>query len=368
MPTDALRTTNVLITWNNPDPNDVIVFKNRLDAGIQDLVHSLWCQEHWQNHPTGTPHMHGFLLFSERKTWNNAFRESLGLQHASILLARGSHQQATDYIRKIGVYSKHHTDPAKRGKPHTPHNPDWDEKIIDDLGYGTLPESGQGARNDLKKVTDALQSGSSAQDIARDPEMGGTYIRYSTGVERSFFHQQEPRCLDQVPRVLVAYGTTGSFKTRLCLTTLTTNAIPYYIRDPGQKEWFDGYASQKAIHMEEFRGHTLPYSTLLHLLDWTQYRAPVKSSFVQVQADTFTFATPVHPKDWYSNLSTQAEGSLDQLKRRLSENPQSRILNMDSQCFVDWDGNQLPFTATPDWLKDSITKIIPTFSHCSSSN
>jgi len=111
MPTNHLRTNNVLITWNNPDPQDVIKFKTKLDLGIPDLKISKWCQEHWTG--GGTPHMHGFLLFTEKKTWNPGFRENLGLNHATIEICKGSHKQAWDYVHKCGVYSKHHRDPPR---------------------------------------------------------------------------------------------------------------------------------------------------------------------------------------------------------------------------------------------------------------
>lgn len=368
MPTNHLRTNNVLITWNNPDPQDVIKFKTKLDLGIPDLKFSKWCQEHWTG--GGTPHMHGFLLFTEKKTWNPGFRENLGLNHATIEICKGSHKQAVEYIQKSGVYSKHHRDPAKRGKPHTPHKPEWDEKIIDDLSYGELPEEGQGHRRDLQQLHEAIAEGKSIRDIARDTVTGPSYIRYHAGIDKSVTHHQEPRSLTQMPRVLVAYGGTGTGKTRLSLACLTALNRPYYQMDTSQtgnnKSWFNGYYGEKSMAIEEFRGG-LQFRQLLQLIDRYQFRAEIKQGFTQMQVDTFAISSPCHPSEWY-NTSDMHNGNdrIAQLQRRLTENPESRIIDMDRKCFVDFQGQSLPYTLTPAWLEPSLKEIIPTWrSYCS---
>ena len=309
--------------------------------------------------------MHGFLLFTEKKTWNPAFRENLGLNHATIEICKGSHKQAWEYIHKNGVYSKHHRDPAKRGKAHVPHNPAWDEKIMDDLSLGQLPEEGQGTRKDLQRLHEAIAEGKSTRDIARDTVLGPSYIRYHAGIDKAQFHHQEPRSLTQMPRVLVAYGATGTGKTRLCLASLGALNRPYYQMDTTQMKkdqtWFSGYYGEKSMAIEEFRGN-LPFRQLLQLVDRYQFRGEVKGTFTQIQVDTFGISSPCHPSEWYT-LQDMHNGNdrLAQLKRRLTENPESRIVDMDRQCFVDWDGNRLQYTSTPAWLERSLKEIIPTW-------
>lgn len=86
-----------VFTLNNYTEEDEVNLKNLFDNGSVDYL--VYGREVGQN---GTPHLQGFISFSERKRFNAA-RQSLGLR-CHIELCRGTPQQAATYCRKDGDF------------------------------------------------------------------------------------------------------------------------------------------------------------------------------------------------------------------------------------------------------------------------
>jgi hypothetical protein len=89
---------------------------------------------------------------------------------------------------------------------------------------------------------------------------------------------------------------------------------PYYVRTPAKGKWWDGYAGEKNIIMEEFRGQ-LPFGYLLNLLD--RYDCPVeyKGGTTEFVGTHIIITVPKHPKYWYN---CDHQDKVDQLQRRIS--------------------------------------------------
>jgi len=89
-------------------------------------------------------------------------------------------------------------------------------------------------------------------------------------------------------------------------------------------KWFDGYNGQKVVLFDEFRGQ-LPLGQMLELLDgYPCLRVQVKNGTVHWSPEEIYLTSPMHPRDWYPNVTNQDK--IDQLLRRIDH-----IAQTDSQ-------------------------------------
>jgi len=105
------------------------------------------------------------------------------------------------------------------------------------------------------------------------------------------------------------YGPTGTGKSRLA-DTLYPDA---YRKPPGQ--WFDGYAGELTVILDDFDDASLPVGMLLQLVDRYPFRIPVKGGFIPLVATHFVFTSNLLPSEWYPTLSQRR---LDAVHRRFS--------------------------------------------------
>ncbi len=82
----------------------------------------------------------------------------------------------------------------------------------------------------------------------------------------------------------------------------------------GKDLWFDNYAGEKTLLLDDFSGE-LRLVDLLRLLDVYPIQVPVKGSFVYLQAIRIIITSNVSMEYWYDYVSRQ--DSLDALKRRI---------------------------------------------------
>jgi hypothetical protein len=238
----------------------------------------------------------------------------------------------------------------KSGPKHTPHKPEWGEEVWIEVG----DPGQQGQRTDINEVNDAIQDGMGLNEIART--FPNVFVKYHGGVTDLHHRSQKRRRLSTFPRILVLYGATKTHKSHMAHHLCDAMDVEYYVKTPNTKQWWNGYDGQTVMILEEFRG-SIPFSTLLMLLDRYGLQLEYKGGVTQARASTIVICSPVHPKQWYQNLGAE-EGSLDQLKRRLVENPESRVINTTIKKCVNWEEVPLPFQRLPDWLTASATETL----------
>lgn len=96
-------------------------------------------------------------------------------------------------------------------------------------------------------------------------------------------------------RVIVLWGKAGTGKTRYVYTRAP---IVFSVPDPECK-WFDGYAGEPEVLIDDYRGGA-PASFILKLLDIYPLSVPVKGGFVPFLATTVYITSNIPPEQWHT--------------------------------------------------------------------
>jgi len=138
---------------------------------------------------------------------------------------------------------------------------------------------------------------------------------------RSHRALQAYRLLCVAPRnwemdMTVIYGPTGTGKSRLC-----NEEFPgCYWKQRGK--WWDNYASQDVVVLDEFYGW-FTWDFILRLLDRYPLSVETKGGAVQFVARKIIFTSNSHPKEWYPKMGERyvwgADPVRNPLERRLTK-------------------------------------------------
>lgn len=172
----------------------------------------------------GTPHLQGYVYFKSLKSFKQT--KQFVSDRAYICQQKGTFDQAIEYTFKDGI-------------------------IVE---YGDRPH--QGKRTDLELVAKGIVDGASISEIAY--AYPSTFIKYSRGIrdlklETSSRYQREQVC------GLWLVGEPGSGKSHYA----QTNFPDAYRKS--QNKWFDGYAGEKQIILEDLDVGVLSH----HLKIWS---------------------------------------------------------------------------------------------------
>nr|UOF76700.1 rep protein [Cressdnaviricota sp.]UOF77176.1 rep protein [Cressdnaviricota sp.] len=137
-------------------------------------------------------------------------------------------------------------------------------------------ERAQGERTELYEFADSIHKGADERELAlKHPR---EFLKYSSGMKRMRTAIQAVQDDDFVkPEVIVVTGPPGCGKTRLAMLDK-----PYRVLTPskgGEIPWFDGYAGERTILFDDFRGEVC-YSWLLQALDGYRLTVPIKGGHV----------------------------------------------------------------------------------------
>jgi len=176
--------------------------------------------------------------------------------------------------------------------------------------YGILQYSGK--RND---ITEALNKYKTLLDfVVNEPTL---YLKYRSGVEGYYRLKGTDYMIDDSkPLVIWLYGNTGTGKSRGVndyLKLKIKEGYRVWRRPLGDKAWFDGYAGQEMVFLDEIRGSTYKFDDLLQMLDYNCPQVPIKGSFVTFKPKVILVTSNKHPKKIYSYVEDE---NVDQLVRR----------------------------------------------------
>ena len=205
----------------------------------------------------GTPHLQGYVNLSTALSMS-VLKKTLPRAHLQV--AMGNDKQNLEYCSKQGV----------------------------NLFQIGEPSVGQGARTDITELSKKIRDGEiTLEECMFDyPEL---YVKYSRSLEKMFNAVMKPR--DKLPEVFWRYGLAGTGKTRYCIEKHPS----HYVKDG--TPWWDNYTQQEAIIIDDF-DNSIPYRTLLRILDRYVYQGQVKGSYVQINSP-FIYITCEHPPEYY---------------------------------------------------------------------
>lgn len=211
--------------------------------------------------------------------------------------ARGSAQQNIAYCSKEESLPANPEDRAsfRVGEPHA---------------------KGQGSRQELIRAREAVQAGQTVKDLVENDSTIGVVAKYPKFVQL-LNHLYTPA--RQGPKtVTVFWGPTGTGK-----SYRAKRMFPDAYKVPHAKSsglYFDGYADNDALLVEEMSGTRFPFQFLLDLLDpdSPSVAVPVHGGFVKCIARHYVFTSNLHPYQWYEKYFTERPEMWPCLERRMT--------------------------------------------------
>jgi hypothetical protein len=271
-------------TLNNYSDDDRQRLERIVDSGIGKYV----CYQPERSPSTGTPHIQGYVVFTNARTFGGA-RGIVG-STAHIEVARGSCEQNVDYC------SKEDSRDTEAGFGFIEFG---DRDAVQGTGCGS------GSRTDLAIVAKRLRDGATVEEVAQDH--AASFIMYTRGI-CSFAQLVVPKRAHK-SIVYWYWGPTGTGKTRAA-----SEESPDAYWKSSAHQWYDGYDGLSDIIIDDYRPSFSTFNELLRLLDRYPYQAQIKGGTVQVNAKRIFITAPKCPADMWSS---RTEEDLAQLIRRI---------------------------------------------------
>jgi len=266
MAVNPIRHKDWCLTLNNPLDFELKSLEDVMSGLCPDITYFVFGFEVGKS---GTPHVQGYLEY--RNPCTIARLKKYGWGYRSHLEGRrGTQEQARNYCKKDGNWCEY-------GDPRD------------------MP--GQGTRSDLKKIGSEILAGANLEEIAK--EYPAEYIRYNRGF-RELSNLNKPGSWRDV-EVIVYWGDSGSGKTREAM-----NDAPYKLNQNSNGTlWFDGYAGEETLLLDDFYGW-IRYGELLTLLDGYPYRCQIKGSSTWARWKKVVITSNKHPEEWYVSIDKTA--------------------------------------------------------------
>lgn len=317
------RSRNWVFTLNNPTED--------LDlTGTPDLVYAVWQLEQGI---TGTFHYQGYLMFS-KLMYRTTVARILPMAHLEV--ARGTPKQCRDYCTKV------------------------DTQMAPPFEIGIFPGTSQGTRTDLCSLQKAFDSG------LTDAEYATLYFddfkKYPNLLANYITSQIAPRDPSQPICCRLFIGEPGLGKSRYAFYLSQQLFGGVYRKFPGK--WYDGYRGERAIIIDDFRGHSLSFTEFKLLIDRYPLRVEIKGSTCNMAATEFFITSNTDPSEWWSqevvgNFSSAIFRRIDEVFHFVGLNQFRHYTSYSSYRAFNNDGSIAPQTFIPPIQTISYPEDIP---------
>jgi len=226
-------------------------------------------------------HYQGYIEFTTKKTYTAIKR----FTHPSIHLEprKGTQQQAITYCTK---------EESRLDGP-------WE--------FGERARGGsQSTRTDWETLKRRLDDGASIEDIAESHF--SLFLRYERGI-RSYKRLKQPEYNDK-PEVIVYYGPGHTGKSHRA--RIEAGNDYYLLRRPnvrGGALWWNGYAQQEVVLVDEFYGWMLLDEFLVLTEEGIGRTVQTKGGHEKFASKKIIFTSNKHPFDWYKQDTITDWGS-----------------------------------------------------------
>ncbi len=147
--------------------------------------------------------------------------------------------------------------------------------------------------NRKRKLADLLRTNMPLQQLI--DEQPHLYVYHHRGLQSLYMNRIKKKAkVFRKMLVLVLLGATGSGKTRTA-----TSGNDWFMMPDGDGFWFDGYAGEKTLIIDDFDGG-IKYKSFLRLLDGHAQKVPIKGGFVHAQWENVIITSSSEPHEWYT--------------------------------------------------------------------
>lgn len=237
-----------------------------MDARIK---YAVWQLEAGQ---TGTIHFQGFIMFNERIRLTQ-LRQLIPGAHFEI--ARGTPEQARDYCMK---------EEGRLGYPN-------------EIGVFD-PDDHSGKRTDLSDLRESFINGISEANYAKN--YFDKWLRYPKALQNWNAIYAVPRDSSVAHQCIVFFGLPGTGKSyaseRLARELGGTGG--FYFKPVGK--WWDGYAGQRVVWMDDFRGNSMSLTDFKRSADRYPCRVEIKGGSAMLLSTVTIITTNIEPINWWN--------------------------------------------------------------------
>lgn len=136
----------------------------------------------------------------------------------------------------------------------------------------------------------------------------GQYMRYSKGIVRALGIMTEGR--KEQTKLIVLWGASGTGKSQWAQEYVKDKRA-YYVMQPTDKLWWDGYDGHEVIIIDEFYGW-IRRAAMQRLVDKLPYKVETKGGSVDIRATLVIITSNQDPTKWWKM------GLEDQMERRMA--------------------------------------------------
>ena len=259
---------------------------------------------------TGTPHLQCYAIVSAQHQRATLVKKAFpNASNIAKQKPRGSISQSVAYCKKDGKF----------------------------VEFGVQPPDQQpGKRNDLQVLGELARNGASDKEMMEEDYPTWARNHNALTLARNVFYVPKVRPDIQV---ILKYG-----ETRMGKTYDSRKEYPDLYKKPlGKGLWFDGYAQQRVVFIDEFSGQW-PLTDVLQLLDSDPVQVEVKGGHAHFDPDVIVLATNDHPNRMYTDSSHSRRAAFFARLKTIhyyTGRNQYLVLNADER---------LAFLHNPNWV------------------
>lgn len=283
------------LTINNPLEHgfDHETIKNNL-AELSGCLYWCLCDEIGEQE---TYHTHVYMAFQNAKEFIAIQRRFYG---AHIELARGSHQENRDYIRKEGKWKD---------------DPKHETNLTDTFEEsGELPEEPDKRTKQSEAILALVEAGADDAEILREFPSALNHLPRIDQARQTLLEEKYRKVFRQL-RVCYIYGKAGVGKTRSIMERYGYENV---FRVTDYDHPFDGYAGQDVLLLDEFRSG-IPFSLMLNVLDGYPLKLPCRYAKRQACYTKVYIVSNISLDKQYPNIQQDEPESYQAFLRRIHE-------------------------------------------------
>nr|AQU11728.1 replication protein [Cruciviridae sp.] len=333
--------------------------------GVTYKTSKSWCiTSHLVNAPVFDEKVHQLMVYQQEKGINpGKGQDGLHWQIYVKMLKTSGYRAVQKSLCKTEEYKQLNCNIAV-GSPKQ--NRDYCSKSSTKVGktfeFGNWPETGQGARNDIR-AAGALAKEGKFKEIELD-----MLVKYHGGLDR--VHREYFRTGMPYPRnVEVRWGAAGFGKTYGAAQDYNFEAslIKGLCTGKEKTPWFNGYnRGDEVAIIDDFDWENFPIGTLLDILDSYICQVQVKGGFVPWMPKTIIITSTVNPKDWYPGRRQPEVLRRINLITHITEHWRIRLAKevakevVDKINYADNEEEAIKFVRQKTHEHITPTKVIPT--------